>query len=104
MDGVRKQHRVFYTSMYGGFWVFTRYEDIRAILQDPNTFGQHLATLQLRPVLEEVTSVLTDLRLDPERPFQYLTSQAKTVLRHLPVVYTPVKIASRVRRTSFNLL
>lgn len=66
--------------------------------------GQHLATLQLRLVLEEVTSVLTDLRLDPERPFEYMTSQAKTVLRHLPVVYTPVKIASGGRCTSSNLL
>lgn len=52
--------------------------------------GQHLATLQLRIALEEITPVLRDYRLDPERPYQYMTSQAKTVLRHLPMVYAPV--------------
>ena len=31
---------VFYSSYYGGFWVFTRYEDIRSIYQNPDVFIQ----------------------------------------------------------------
>jgi cytochrome P450 len=50
--------------------------------------GQHLATLQLRILLEEVHRVITDYRLDPERPYEYMSSHAKTVLRHLPMVYS----------------
>lgn len=56
--------------------------------------GQHLATLQLRLALEEVTPVLKDYRLDPDQPHTYMTSQAKTVLRHLPMVYSPVRMAT----------
>jgi cytochrome P450 len=50
--------------------------------------GQHLATLQLRILLEEVHRVITDYRLDPEQPYEYMSSHAKTVLRHLPMVYS----------------
>lgn len=32
--------RVFYSSCHGGFWVFTKFEDIRAIYQDAETFNQ----------------------------------------------------------------
>ena len=31
---------VFYSSYYGGFWVFTRYDDIRSIYQNPEVFVQ----------------------------------------------------------------
>ena len=49
IDGFRDEHRVFYSTMYGGFWVFTRFADIRAILQDPETFGQHADGLPHNP-------------------------------------------------------
>ncbi len=54
--------------------------------------GQHLATLQLRIALEEVTAVIPDYRLDPDQPYELMTSHAKAVLRHLPMVWTPVDV------------
>ena len=38
--GIGAEKPVFYSSFYGGFWVFTRYEDIRAIYQNPDVFIQ----------------------------------------------------------------
>jgi len=32
--------RTFYSNYYGGFWVFTKYDDIRGIYQDSETFHQ----------------------------------------------------------------
>jgi cytochrome P450 len=53
--------------------------------------GQHLAILQLRIALEEVHAVIRDYRLDPQRSVEYMTSQAKTVPRHIPLVFSPIK-------------
>lgn len=52
--------------------------------------GQHLATLQLRLMMEETHRVITDYELDPDQPYEYMTSHAKTVLRHLPMRYSAV--------------
>ena len=52
--------------------------------------GQHLATLQIKVALEEFHAVIKDYRLDPLKPAQYMTSQAKTVPRYVPMVFTPV--------------
>lgn len=41
LDDVRDARPVFYSTLYGGFWVFTRYDDIRAVLQDPGLFEQN---------------------------------------------------------------
>ena len=49
--------------------------------------GQHLATLQLRMMLEETHAVIPDYRLDRGHPHEYMTSHAKTVLRHLPMAW-----------------
>jgi cytochrome P450 len=37
-DRVRGR-RVFFSPRYGGYWVLTRYDDIRAVFQDPATFS-----------------------------------------------------------------
>ncbi|MCD0450484.1 cytochrome P450 [Actinocorallia sp. API 0066] len=39
MDGVREEHRAFYSAYGKGFWVLTRYEDILAAFQDPELFS-----------------------------------------------------------------
>jgi cytochrome P450 len=41
LDGIRERRRYFYSSLYGGFWVFTRYDDIRAAFQDPSLLKQN---------------------------------------------------------------
>jgi cytochrome P450 len=38
LDRVRSR-RVFFSPRYGGYWVLTRYEDIRAVFQDPQSFS-----------------------------------------------------------------
>jgi cytochrome P450 len=52
--------------------------------------GQHLAMLQLRIALEEFHQAIPEYRLDPDQSPQYMSSQAKTVLRRLPMLFTPV--------------
>jgi cytochrome P450 len=39
MDELRERHRVFYSPVYEGFWAVTRYEDQRAVLQQPDLFS-----------------------------------------------------------------
>jgi cytochrome P450 len=39
-----RDHRIFFSPLYGGFWVLTRYADIRQVFQDPTTFGQNQST------------------------------------------------------------
>lgn len=55
--------------------------------------GQHLATLQIMAALQEFHAVIKDYRLDPNKPIKYMTSQAKTVPRYVPMTFTPVKPA-----------
>lgn len=38
-DDLREQYRVFWSEMYGGHWVLTRFDDIRNALQDPSVFS-----------------------------------------------------------------
>lgn len=44
LDGIRDQRAVFYSSFYGGFWVFTRYEDIRRLFQNHELLEQNEGT------------------------------------------------------------
>jgi cytochrome P450 len=37
---ISKDHPIFYSTFYGGFWVVTRYEIARSIYQDPDRFRQ----------------------------------------------------------------
>src|ERR1700722_9458393 len=44
VNDLRSSRRVFYTPLYGGAWIFTRYADIRQLFQDhehlvPNVLG-----------------------------------------------------------------
>jgi len=59
--GVGRERPVFYSSFYGGFWVFTRYEQIRAIYQDPVHFKQWSQGLPVNPY----TKLYKPLFLDP---------------------------------------
>ena len=52
--------------------------------------GQHLATLQIKVAMEEFHAVIKDYRLHPDKPAQYMTSQAKAVPRYVPMVFSPV--------------
>jgi cytochrome P450 len=39
LDAVRPERRAFFSDKWGGFWVFTRYEDMRKIAQNPEMFS-----------------------------------------------------------------
>jgi cytochrome P450 len=56
--------------------------------------GQHLATLEIMTALQEFHAVIKDYRLHPDKPIQYMTSQAKAVPRYVPMLFTPVEAAS----------
>jgi cytochrome P450 len=40
LDGLREDYPAFYSNFYGGYWVLTRYEDIRAVFSDPDVYRQ----------------------------------------------------------------
>ncbi|HTU13112.1 MAG TPA: cytochrome P450 [Allosphingosinicella sp.] len=44
LDGIRDQRAVFYSTFYGGFWVFTRYDDIRKLFQNHALLEQNEGT------------------------------------------------------------
>ena len=44
LDGIRDQRAVFYSTFYGGFWVFTRYDDIRKLFQNHELLEQNEGT------------------------------------------------------------
>jgi cytochrome P450 len=57
--------------------------------------GSHLATLQLRIVLQEVHRVIVDYRLDPDAgPATFTGGQGKAVPEQLHLAYTPVGVAA----------
>ncbi len=55
MDGLRAEHRAFYSTYGKGFWVLTRYEDVLAALQNPELFSNSSVTA-----------------LDPDPPYRWI--------------------------------
>jgi len=41
IDQLREQHRYFWNDEGPGYWVLTRFEDIREAFQSPETFSNH---------------------------------------------------------------
>ncbi len=58
---IAAERPVFYSSFYGGFWVFSRYEDIRRIYQSPDLFKQWSKGVPANPF----TKLYKPLYLDP---------------------------------------
>lgn len=67
MDRLREECRVFCSNLSGGFCVFTCFKDIHAILQDPDTSGQHPHGLSGLPY----TKTHSFLMLDPPEHTAY---------------------------------
>ena len=44
LDGLRDKRAVFFSTFYGGFWVFTRYDDIRKLFQNNELLQQNEGT------------------------------------------------------------
>lgn len=61
LDDIRDERRAFYSSLYGGHWVLTRYDDIRTAFTDYQTFGQWRLDLPPTPYV----SVQLPIHLDP---------------------------------------
>ena len=58
---IAKDRPVFYSSFYGGYWMFSRYEDIRQIYQSPELFKQWSKGLPANPF----TKLYKPLYLNP---------------------------------------
>ena len=41
IDRLRESHRYYWSTEGPGYWVLTRFEDIREAFQDPSTFCNH---------------------------------------------------------------
>ena len=60
LDGLREKRAVFYSTFYGGFWVFTRYEDVRKAFQDHKHFPQHPSGIPQAPYGQKLIPLLLD--------------------------------------------
>jgi cytochrome P450 len=61
VDRIAAEHPVFFSSCYGGYWMVTRYEDVRAAFQAPEIFKQWNAGIPVNPF----TKIYKPLYLDP---------------------------------------
>lgn len=64
-DRLRSEHGAFYSPLFGGFWVVTRYEDARAALQDPGLWSSVDSAIPTRP------NRLLPVNLDPPQHTKY---------------------------------
>jgi cytochrome P450 len=64
-DALRAQHRVFYSPLFGGFWVLTHYDDMRTVLQDPDQWSNVASAIPAR------SSRLLPVNLDPPEHTKY---------------------------------
>lgn len=67
VNEVQKRHRVAYSTRYDGFWVFTRYNDIRAAYQNAELFEQHMGGLHRAPF----NRIYLPLSLNPPEHVKY---------------------------------
>ena len=74
-DDIRRSDKpVFWSPVFGGFWVFTRFEDVRAILQDHQTFkNEHMSF----PGASVWPRKLIPVELDPpeHKPFKAIEAR-----------------------------
>lgn len=63
LDDLRERHRVCYSPAFEGFWVLTRYEDMRAALQRPDLFSSELVGIPAASGYGGIT--LLPISLDP---------------------------------------
>jgi len=64
-DRLRSQHRIFYSPLFGGFWVLTHYDDVRTVLQDAEVWSNVNSSIPKRP------NRLLPLHLDPPEHTKY---------------------------------
>jgi cytochrome P450 len=90
---LRENYRVFFSPLYGGFWVFTRYEDIKEALQHPELWSSRHSAIPTREMS------LPPLTSDPPQ---------HTVYRRLiNPAFTPFKVeerASSIRELARQLI
>ncbi len=64
-DALRSRGRAFWSPLLGGFWVLTRYDDVRAVLQDPEVWSSRDSAIPAREVR------LLPVNLDPPEHTKY---------------------------------
>lgn len=64
-DDLRSRYRVFFSQLYDGFWVFTRYDDILRTLQNPELWSSMYTSIPAR------TNQLLPINLDPPDHARY---------------------------------
>ena len=64
-DRLRSEHRIFYSPLFGGFWVLTHHDDARTVLQDAEAWSNVNSSIPARP------NRLLPLHLDPPEHTKY---------------------------------
>jgi cytochrome P450 len=89
----REQEPVFYSPQID-YWVVTRYEDIKAIFSDPQTFSAGNAQTPIRPLAPQVTEMLRDggLKTKPVMSNCDPPTHAR-IRKHTWGAFTPKRVA-----------
>ena len=89
----REQEPVFYSPQID-YWVSTRYEDIKAIFSDPQTFSAGNAQTPIRPLAQQVTKMLRDSGLKTKPVMSNCDPPEHTRIRkHTWAAFTPKRVA-----------
>ncbi len=89
----REQEPVFYSPQID-YWVVTRYEDIKAIFSDPQTFSAGNAQTPIRPLAPQVTKMLRDGGLKTKPVMSNCDPPEHTRIRkHTWGAFTPKRVA-----------
>jgi hypothetical protein len=89
----REQEPVFYSPQID-YWVVTRYEDIKAIFGDPQTFSASNAQTPIRPLAPQVTHLLRDGGLKTKPVMSNRDPPEHTRIRkHTWGAFTPKRVA-----------
>ncbi len=68
---MRAEHPLVHSDLYGGFWVLTRYDDVTAAANDPESFTSAVPGTTLIPSTQPRTDPLLPLELDPPEHSRY---------------------------------
>jgi cytochrome P450 len=89
----REQEPVFYSPQLD-YWIVTRYEDIKAVFSDPQTFSAGNAQTPIRPLAPQVTEMLRDggLKTKPVMSNRDPPEHAR-IRKHTWGAFTPKRVA-----------
>ena len=80
LGAMRRSQPVFFDAEFG-YWVVTRYQDVRSILQDSRRFSAQNTTVPLKPMHPDAVKILQEGNFTSEKTFSSIDPPRHTRLR-----------------------